>query len=91
MPTQLKNLQSLIFDDLAFEFYNRVETAKIELSNQGSTVIELKGDEIWPASPGFGGTAFRGSVADGFQSVTVPGTFAPWVSLQDPLPNGCAF
>jgi len=45
-PTQLKNLQSLIFDDLAFEFYNRVETAKIELSSQGSTVIELKGDEI---------------------------------------------
>jgi hypothetical chaperone protein len=45
-PTQLKNLQSLIFDDLAFEFYNRVETAKIALSNQGSTVIELKGDEI---------------------------------------------
>jgi hypothetical chaperone protein len=45
-PTQLKNLQSLIFDDLAFEFYNRVETAKIALSSQGSTVIELKGDEI---------------------------------------------
>jgi len=42
----LKNLQSLIFDDLAFEFYNRVETAKIALSSQGSTVIELKGDEI---------------------------------------------
>jgi hypothetical chaperone protein len=45
-PIQLKNLQSLIFDDLAFEFYNRVETAKIALSSQGSTVIELKGDEI---------------------------------------------
>jgi hypothetical chaperone protein len=45
-PVQLKNLQSLIFDDLAFEFYNRVETAKIALSNQGSVVIELQGDEI---------------------------------------------
>ena len=39
-------MKSLIFDDLAFEFYNRVEAAKIELSGQGSAVIELKGDEI---------------------------------------------
>ena len=45
-PVQLQNLKSLIFDDLAFEFYNRVEAAKIGLSNQGSTVIELKGEEI---------------------------------------------
>jgi hypothetical chaperone protein len=45
-PVRLQNLKSLIFDDLAFEFYNRVEAAKIELSKQGSTVIELKGDEI---------------------------------------------
>jgi hypothetical chaperone protein len=45
-PVQLQNLKALIFDDLAFEFYNRVETAKITLSNQGSTVIELKGEEI---------------------------------------------
>jgi len=45
-PVRLQNLKSLIFDDLAFEFYNRVEAAKIELSQQGSTVIELKGDEI---------------------------------------------
>jgi hypothetical chaperone protein len=45
-PTQLQNLKALIFDDLAFEFYNRVESAKIELSSQGSTVIELKGEEI---------------------------------------------
>ena len=45
-PVQLQNLQALIFDDLAFEFYNRVEAAKIALSSQGSTVIELKGEDI---------------------------------------------
>ena len=45
-PVRLQNLKVLIFDDLAFEFYNRVEAAKIELSNQGSAVIALKGDEI---------------------------------------------
>jgi len=45
-PVQLQNLQALIFDDLAFEFYNRVEAAKIALSSQGSTIIELKGEEI---------------------------------------------
>jgi hypothetical chaperone protein len=48
-PAQLQNLQALIFDDLAFEFYNRVEAAKIALSSQGSTVIELRGEgiDIW--------------------------------------------
>jgi len=48
-PVQLQNLQTLIFDDLAFEFYNRVEAAKIALSSQGSTVIKLKGNgiDIW--------------------------------------------
>ncbi len=45
-PVQLQNLKALIFDDLAFEFYNRVEAAKIKLSNQGSAVIALKGEEI---------------------------------------------
>jgi hypothetical chaperone protein len=45
-PVRLKNLQSLIFDDLAFEFYNQVEAAKIRLSDQGATTIELRGKNI---------------------------------------------
>jgi len=45
-PVRLKNLQALIFNDLAFEFYNQVETAKIRLSEQGATVIALQGTEI---------------------------------------------
>ncbi|HBX70352.1 MAG TPA: hypothetical protein DEH25_13475 [Chloroflexi bacterium] len=45
-PVRLKNLQSLIFDDLAFEFYNQVEAAKIQLSEQAATLIALKGSEI---------------------------------------------
>ena len=45
-PVRLKNLQSLIFNDLAFEFYNRVEAAKIHLSSQGTTTIELRGEGI---------------------------------------------
>jgi len=45
-PVQLKTLQSLIFDDLAFSFYNQVETAKIALSEQDVAIIELKGTEI---------------------------------------------
>ncbi len=48
-PVRLKTLQSLIFDDLAFLFYNQVESAKIALSEYGATVIELKGKDfdIW--------------------------------------------
>lgn len=48
-PVQLKNLASLIFDDLAFSFYNQVEAAKIALSDQGATVIQLQGKDmdIW--------------------------------------------
>jgi len=45
-PVRLKTLQSLIFKDLAFLFYNQVETAKINLSDQGSAVIRLKGENI---------------------------------------------
>jgi hypothetical chaperone protein len=40
-PVRLKALQSLIYNDLAFTFYNRVEAAKIALSDQGATVISL--------------------------------------------------
>jgi hypothetical chaperone protein len=45
-PIRLKTLQSLIFDDLAFSFYNQVEMAKIALSDQGATVIRLKSENI---------------------------------------------
>jgi hypothetical chaperone protein len=41
-PVRLKSLESLIFNDLAFSFYNRVETAKISLSSQGAALIALK-------------------------------------------------
>jgi len=45
-PVRLKTLQSLIFNDLAFSFYNQVESAKIALSDQGATVIALKGEDL---------------------------------------------
>jgi hypothetical chaperone protein len=45
-PVQMKALQSLIYDDLAFSFYNRVEAAKISLSNQGAEVISLDDQNI---------------------------------------------
>lgn len=41
-PVRLKTLQSLIFNDLAFSFYNQVESAKIALSSQGAAVISLQ-------------------------------------------------
>ena len=48
-PVRLKALESLIFNDLAFSFYNRVEVAKISLSSQGAAVIDLaeKDMDIW--------------------------------------------
>ena len=45
-PMQLKALETLIFNDLAFSFYNAVERSKIELSGQGFSVIELKDKNI---------------------------------------------
>ena len=45
-PARLKTLQSLIFNDLAFSFYNQVEAAKILLSSQSAAVIELKQGDI---------------------------------------------
>lgn len=45
-PVQLKSLETLIFNDLAFSFYNAVERSKIELSSQGFSVIELKDKNI---------------------------------------------
>jgi hypothetical chaperone protein len=45
-PVQMKALQALIFNDLAFSFYNQVESAKIALSNQGSVVIRMDDRDI---------------------------------------------
>lgn len=41
-PVRLQTLRSLIFDDLAFSFYNQVEAAKITLSTQGATLIQIQ-------------------------------------------------
>lgn len=45
-PVRVKTLQSLIFNDLAFPFYNQVEMAKISLSAESATVIELTGKDF---------------------------------------------
>jgi hypothetical chaperone protein len=39
-------LQSLIFNDLSFSFYNIVEAAKISLSSQGVTIIDLEARDL---------------------------------------------
>lgn len=41
-PVQLRALQALVFNDLAFSFYNVVEAAKIALSSQGAAAISLR-------------------------------------------------
>jgi hypothetical chaperone protein len=48
-PVQLRALESLIFNDLAFSFYRVVEEAKIALSAQGAAVMRLKepGIDLW--------------------------------------------
>jgi hypothetical chaperone protein len=48
-PARLKALYTLIFSDLAFSFYNQVESSKIALSSQGATVIGLNqpGLDLW--------------------------------------------
>jgi hypothetical chaperone protein len=45
-PARLKALETLIYNDLAFSFYNAVEAAKINLSSQGADVITLKDKDI---------------------------------------------
>jgi hypothetical chaperone protein len=45
-PIQMKALQGLIYNDLAFTFYNRVEAGKIALSSDGATVISLEDKDI---------------------------------------------
>jgi hypothetical chaperone protein len=45
-PVRLKALEELIYNDLAFTFYNRVEAGKIALSKEGATVINLEDKNI---------------------------------------------
>jgi hypothetical chaperone protein len=45
-PVRLKALQGLIYNDLAFTFYNRVESGKIALSSDSATVISLEDKDI---------------------------------------------
>ena len=45
-PVRLMALESLIYNDLAFTFYNRVEAAKIALSSEGATVISMEDKDI---------------------------------------------
>jgi hypothetical chaperone protein len=46
VPVRMKALQGLIYKDLAFTFYNRVEAGKIALSNDGATIISLEDKDI---------------------------------------------
>jgi hypothetical chaperone protein len=45
-PVRLKALESLIFNDLAFSFYNMVEATKITLSNRGAVVASMKEKDL---------------------------------------------
>jgi hypothetical chaperone protein len=45
-PVRLRALEGLIYNDLAFTFYNRVEAGKIALSSEGATIISLEDKEI---------------------------------------------
>jgi hypothetical chaperone protein len=45
-PVRLKALESLIFNDLAFSFYNMVEATKITLSSRGVAVASMKEKDL---------------------------------------------
>ncbi|HLO30874.1 MAG TPA: Hsp70 family protein, partial [Anaerolineales bacterium] len=45
-PVQVRALQGLIYNDLAFTFYNRVEAGKIALSSEGATIVSLEDKDI---------------------------------------------
>jgi hypothetical chaperone protein len=48
-PVRLKALEALIFNDLAFSFYNMVEATKIKLSGEGAAIARMKEKnlDIW--------------------------------------------
>lgn len=45
-PVRLKALEALIFNDLAFSFYNMVEATKITLSSQGAVIASMKEKDL---------------------------------------------
>jgi hypothetical chaperone protein len=45
-PTRLKAAETLIYNDLAFSFYNKVEATKMALSNQGAAVVKMEEEDI---------------------------------------------
>ena len=48
-PVRLKALEAIIYNDLAFSLFNKVEAAKIELSSQGISLLKMKEKyiDIW--------------------------------------------
>jgi hypothetical chaperone protein len=46
VPTRLKALEALIFNDLSFQFYNKVEAAKILLSTQASAEVKMQAENL---------------------------------------------
>jgi hypothetical chaperone protein len=46
VPARLKALESIIYNDLAFSFYNKVETAKIQLSGQSAGLFRMEESDI---------------------------------------------
>jgi hypothetical chaperone protein len=67
-PVRLKSLESLIFNDLAFSFYNRVEAAKIALSSQGTALIALKDRDmdVWEL---YTRRQFEGDIREHYQRI----------------------
>jgi len=45
-PVRLKALESMIFNDLAFSFYNMIEATKITLSGRGVAVASMKEKDL---------------------------------------------
>ncbi|OGN91961.1 MAG: hypothetical protein A2Y88_14670 [Chloroflexi bacterium RBG_13_48_10] len=45
-PVRLKALESMIFNDLAFSFYNMIESTKINLSDTGVTIARMKEKDL---------------------------------------------
>ncbi len=45
-PVRLRALEAMIYNDLSFTFYNRVEAAKITLSSSGAAVISMEDKDI---------------------------------------------
>lgn len=64
-------------------------------TRSGGTVNITAEDEIfiraWMHPTGYGGSVFKGSVANGFECVAIGPGFAEALSTQPPLPTSCPF